>query len=211
MDGLHYNSSTRTVSFRVKNLQAGCKITVGIRTMTPSLGDKMRMDFYNTAYGREGSMSVKSNTVHVFMGRESVTSYNVSYQYTGTVPEGAPEVPPTSSYVSGSTVGVSQDVHVDGYVFSGWSTSDVTVTNKSFTMPSKNVTFRGSFRKDTSPTYEVSYTIDGDVPEGYLPPIDKNYVSGADVKLDSLKVGDIINGYRFLGWTTRFFKSWRYY
>ena len=202
VDGLHYNSSTRTVSFRVKNLQAGCKITVGIRTMTPSLGDKMRMDFYNTAYGREGSMSVKSNTVHVFMGRESVTSYNVSYQYTGTVPEGAPEVPPTSSYVSGSTVGVSQDVHVDGYVFSGWSTSDVTVTNKSFTMPSKNVTFRGSFRKDTSPTYEVSYTIDGDVPEGYLPPTDKNYVSGADVKLDSLKVGDIINGYRFLGWTT---------
>ena len=202
VDGLHYNSSTRTVSFRVKKLQAGCKITVGIRTMTPSLGDKMRMDFYNTAYGREGSMSVKSNTVHVFMGRESVTSYNVSYQYTGTVPEGAPEVPPTSSYVSGSTVGVSQDVHVDGYVFSGWSTSDVTVTNKSFTMPSKNVTFRGSFRKDTSPTYEVSYTIDGDVPEGYLPPTDKNYVSGADVKLDSLKVGDIINGYRFLGWTT---------
>ena len=168
MSGLQYNEVTRTVSFRVKNLQAGCKITVGIITQTPTLPTGInRMDFYNTAYGREGSTSINSNTVHVFMGRDNVTPYQVVYQYEGDVPEGAPDVPLTTTYVAGSTVGVSQDVTVEGYDFSGWSTTDVSVSNGSFTMPSKNVTFVGS-----------------------------------DVKLDSLKVGDVINGYRFLGWAT---------
>ena len=36
--GLVYNESTRTVSFKVKNLQAGCKLTVGIVTTTPATG-----------------------------------------------------------------------------------------------------------------------------------------------------------------------------
>lgn len=35
--GLVYDDTTRTVSFKVKNLQAGCKLTVGIVTTTPSL------------------------------------------------------------------------------------------------------------------------------------------------------------------------------
>ena len=48
-NGLHYDADKRLVSFKVKNLKAGCKLTVGIVTTTPSLGDKKRMDFYNTA------------------------------------------------------------------------------------------------------------------------------------------------------------------
>ena len=204
MSGLQYNEATRTVSFRVKNLQAGCKITVGIITQTPTLPTGInRMDFYNTAYGREGSTSINSNTVHVFMGRDNVTPYQVVYQYEGDVPEGAPDVPLTTTYVAGSTVGVSQDVTVEGYDFSGWSTTDVSVSNGSFTMPSKNVTFVGSFTpKESEETYEVSYSISGSMPDGYMPPRDKDYPVGSDVKLDSLKVGDVINGYRFLGWAT---------
>ena len=202
VSGLTYNSSTRTVSFRVKNLKAGCHITVGIRTITPSLGNSLRMDFYNTAYGREGKLSVKSNTVHVFMGREDITRYNVSYQYTGIVPDGAPEPPVTTSYIAGDTVGVSQDVDVEGYTFSGWSTSNLNIYSNTFVMPNRDVVFTGSFSRSNVPSYDVVYSIQGDVPDGYRLPSTQEYRYGSDVVLDSLTVGEVINGYRFLGWTT---------
>ncbi len=202
INGLKYDEVTRTVSFRVKNLQAGCKITVGIITKLPSLEDKTRMDFYNTAYGKENQFSAKSNTVHVFMGKEDTETYTVSYEYTGDVPSNAPELPSVSSYPADTIVGVSQDVSVDGYSFSGWTTQDVEVVDGLFTMPAKNIVFTGSFTEKEEQVEQVTYTISGDVPEGYKAPRDKSYSVGSDVKLDSLKPGDVINGYRFLGWTS---------
>ncbi len=197
--GLTYDESTRTVSFKVKNLQAGCKLTVGIITTTPSLGNKSRMDFYNTAFARENNFSINSNTVHVFMGKEEETLYNVTYQYTGDVPENAPTVPGIGSYASGVSVGVNANPVVAGYDFSGWTTKDVTVSNNSFIMPTKNVTFTGSFSKKQ--VYKVTYSVTGDIPDGYMPPKDKEYGPGDDVVIDSLKEDDVINGYVFSGWT----------
>lgn len=197
--GLVYDDTTRTVSFKVKNLQAGCKLTVGIVTTTPSLPRGKRLDFYNTAFARENNFTFKSNTVHVFMGDEEATLYTVTYKYTGTVPDGAP-VPEVGSYSGGTTVGVEANPTIAGYTFSGWSTSDVTVSNNSFTMPSKNVTFTGSFTAKTK--YNVSYSISGPLPEGFVAPTTKSYGAGDDVVLDTLKVGDVINGYRFLGWSS---------
>lgn len=198
--GLVYDSSTRTVSFKVKNLQAGCKLTVGVVTTTPSLGTNKRMDFYNTAFARENDFSTKSNTVHAWMGDEEATLYTVTYKYSGDVPEGAPELPATSSYNAGTSVGVLNSPTVAGYTFSGWSSSDVTVTNGTFTMPSANVTFTGGFT--AKQTYTVSYSITGDSPDGFSVPSTKKYGVGDDVKVDSLKAGDIVNGYKFLGWTS---------
>lgn len=197
--GLVYDDTTRTVSFKVKNLQAGCKLTVGIVTTTPSLPSGKRLDFYNTAFARENNFTFKSNTVHVFMGDEEATLYTVTYKYTGTVPDGAP-VPEVGSYSEGTTVGVEANPTIAGYTFSGWSTSDVTVSNNSFTMPSKNVTFTGSFTAKTK--HNVSYSISGTLPEGFVAPTTKSYGTGDDVVLDTLKVGDVINGYKFLGWTS---------
>lgn len=197
--GLVYDDTTRTVSFKVKNLQAGCKLTVGIVTTTPSLPRGKRLDFYNTAFARENNFTFKSNTVHVFMGDEEATLYTVTYKYTGTVPDGAP-VPEVGSYSEGTTVGVEANPTIAGYTFSGWSTSDVTVSNNSFTMPSKNVTFAGSFTAKTK--YNVSYSISGTLPEGFVAPTTKSYGAGDDVVLDTLKVGDVINGYKFLGWSS---------
>lgn len=204
VDGLKYDADTRMVTFKVKNLQAGCKITVGIITQTPSLPSGVnRMDFYNTAFGREGNQSATSNTVHAFIGRDSVTTYNVTYQYTGDVPDNAPSLPPVSSYAAGTTVGIAQDINLDGYQFSGWKLEGVTsVDGKSFVMPAKNVVLTGSFTKKEQKVEDVKYTISGVTPDGYLPPLDKSYPVGSDVKLDSLKPGDVINGYRFLGWKT---------
>lgn len=204
VDGLKYDADTRMVTFKVKNLQAGCKITVGIITQTPSLPSGVnRMDFYNTAFGREGNQSATSNTVHAFIGRDSVTTYNVTYQYTGDVPDNAPSLPPVSSYAAGTTVGIAQDINLDGYQFSGWKLEGVTsIDGKSFVMPAKNVVLTGSFTKKEQKVEDVKYTISGVTPDGYLPPLDKSYPVGSDVKLDSLKPGDVINGYRFLGWKT---------
>lgn len=198
--GLHYDADTRLVSFKVKNLKAGCKLTVGIVTTTPSLGDKKRMDFYNTAFARENDFSDKSNTVHVYLGKDDATLYNVSYEYTGDVPANAPKLPDVSSYASGTSVGVINDISISGYTFSGWSTTDATITDGSFVMPEANVVIKGSFTKN--PEYKVSYKVTGDAPSGYVAPKAKDYGIGADVKVDSLKAGDVINGYRFLGWTT---------
>ncbi len=200
--GLHYDAATRTVSFTVKNLKAGCKLTVGIVTETPLLSDYGvdRMDFYNTGHARENDQSLNSNTVHAYIGREDMIDYVVSYKYTGEVPASAPAAPANTSYVQGAPVGVEASPVAPGYTFSGWTTEDVTVNNNKFTMPAKNVVFVGHFTKNT--LYHVSYTLNGDIPEGFKPPITKEYASGVDVKVDSLKKGDVINGYRFLGWTT---------
>jgi len=204
--GLHYNANNRTVTFKVKNLQAGCVLTVGIKTKTPMTVDnplttivENRRDFYNFAQIREDSLTVISNTVHAFMGT-SESLYSVIYQYTGTVPANAPAVPGLTTYASGSNVGVALPVNIEGYTFNGWTTSDVTINNGSFTMPSSNVTLTGSFTEINK--YNVSYQINGTSPSGYVLPTSKSYYPESTVKVDSLSQGDIINGYRFSGWTT---------
>ena len=134
------------------------------------------------------------------MGSETATLYNVSYAYTGTVPAGAPSAPSTSSYAAGTSVGVSKDVNVEGYTFSGWTTTDTTITDNSFKMPTNNVTLTGSFTQN--PKYRVTYTLTGTTPQGYVLPSEKEYYPSSEVTLDTLKEGDVFNGYRFLGWTT---------
>ena len=205
--GLHYDDTTRVVSFKVKNLQAGCDLTVGVITQTPATIDdpntveqEVRRDFYNFATARERELVANSNTVHAFMGSEFETLHNVTYQYTGTVPSNAPSVPITTSYAEGANVGVANNVTLEGYTFSGWSSNDVTVSNGSFTMGSSDVVFTGSFT--AVPTNTVTYAITGTTPPGYVLPSDVDYVPGAVVTADSLEVGSVINGYKFLGWTS---------
>lgn len=202
VDGLHYDEETRTVTFTVKNLQAGCKLTVGIVTRTPSLGEKTRMDFYNTAFGRENAFSTSSNTVHVFMGKESAALHTVTYQYEEPVPEDAPVLPEVASYAPGTTVGIIKNISISGYEFNGWTSSDVTLAEgaTSFEMPDKDVVIKAKFTKKSS--YAVNYAIDGNAPSSYVPPKEKQYYEGDTVIVDSLKNGDIVDGYRFLGWTT---------
>lgn len=200
-NGLKYDTTNRTVSFNVKNMQAGCKITVGIRTRLPSLpAGVTRMDFYNTANGAEGSQAVVSNTVHVWMGQEAATLYSVSYKYTGTIPTGAPKVPDAGAYTQGASVSVAAAPTLQGYTFSGWTTSNATISNGKFTMPSRNVELTGSFTE--LPKYSVTYSITGDKPSNYVLPTTKQYYANELVNLDILAPGDVIDGYRFNGWTT---------
>ena len=203
-EGLNYDADTGIVSFKIKNLMAGCKITIGIETETPTLPSGVkRMDFYNTANGFENLDSTISNTVHFYMGADTETLYNVTYRFTGTVPDGAADLLPNGgAYAQGTTIGVENDVLIDGYTFSGWTTTGVSVgSDGKFTMPNKDIEFVGSFTKKTVPEYTVHYSIEGTTPEGFIPPKDKAYAAGKEVIVDGLKEGDIVNGYKFLGWT----------
>ena len=206
--GLHFDSSTYTVRFKVENLSAGCELTVGIKTRTPEVDEpttsdiEERRDFYNFATVKENGSTIKSNTVHAFMGKKLVATRNVIYEYVGDIPENVPYLPETVSYIPKVTVGVVPNVEVEGYEFSGWTTDDVTVYSQYniFTMPDNDVVFRGSFTKKN--TNVVKYSLTGVKPDGYILPSDNEYYPGMSVNVDSLKVGDEFNGYRFLGWTT---------
>lgn len=198
-DGINYDNQTHTVSFKVKNLGAGCRLTVGVIVTTPASVNG-RVDFYNTFSAFENNLSKISNQVHVYMGDDNATLYKVKYQYTGNVPEDAPVLPDVTEYASGTSINVLNDVSLLGYEFSGWETDDVSVSNSSFTMPEGDVTFEGSFTPKTK--YKVEYEIEGDMPEGYIVPSTESYYELANVEMDNLKEDDIVNGYKFLGWKT---------
>lgn len=208
--GLHYDASNRTVSFYVESLKAGCELTVGIITQTPATVDdpgttavETRRDFYNTALAVEGLISAPSNTVHAFMGDKNANMYKVTYTYTGTVPENAPALPAESEYAADSSVGVATVPSLDGYTFTGWTTSDTTISDGSFVMPAADVVLKGYFAENPAEIkYTVTYRIDGDKPEDFMPPKEKSYVAGSEVALDSTESGVVIDGYKFNGWTT---------
>lgn len=204
--GLHYNEATRTVSFGIKYLKAGCELTVGIKTMTPAVDDpeteqiEKRRDFYNFATSTERTSTINSNTVHVYLGKDTAELYNVSYEYEGTPPVKAPLAPITQKYSKDSSVGVALPVYVEGYEFSGWETEDVEVNANAFVMPEQTVTFKGSFSEVKK--YKVNYEIEGDVPPNYIVPADEEYFQDAMVEVESLKPGSEFDGYIFLGWTS---------
>lgn len=202
-DGLVYDSTNRTVSFKIKGLQAGCKLTVGISTTVSNLGNSTRKDLYSVAYARENAFSRYSNATHTFMGIESLVLHSVSYKYAddSPIPDGAPDLPDSQSYEPEALVNLVSEPSVPGYKFSGWEASNVTITtdSKSFTMPDEDVVFVGSFSKTDQ--YKVAYSLSDDVkPSEYVLPNEGEYTSGEYFKIDVLKSGDIINGYRFLGW-----------
>ena len=202
--GLHYNSLTRAISYTVKDLKAGCDLTIGIVTKTPSKletldsGVKNRRDFYNFAVAKSESKTVLSNGVHAFMGDEFGTLHSVSYEYTGDVPNGL-ELPSSEKYIAGVTIGTPTNINVEGYTFDGWTSNDVEINNGTYKMISSDIVLQGKFTKKD--TYKLKYSINGTVPLGYVIPNDKEYYVDSNIKIDSLKVGDIINGYKFLGWT----------
>lgn len=204
--GLHYNKETNTVTFRVRNLQAGCELVVGIKTKTPTIDNpateeiETRRDFYNFATIREQDLTIKSNTSHAYMGKMINTLYEVQYVYEGDIPENVPTPPDTMEYIKGATVGVAGNIEVEGYEFEGWTSTDVSISNNKFIMPEETVVLRGKFTKINK--NKVTYKINGVIPNNYVVPTEKEYVKNSSVELDILEEGDIINGYRFLGWKT---------
>ncbi len=71
--------------------------------------------------------------------------YIVNYVYNGVVPVGAPALPAVNYYYWGTTAHVAPVPQLMGYVFSGWTTTNVNVVNGTFTVPQNSVTFTGTW------------------------------------------------------------------
>ena len=61
-------------------------------------------------------------------------------------------------YTVGQSVNVRPDFPKEGYQFSGWSSTDVEIENRAFTMPAKDVIINGSYTKVLNPA-PLTYTI----------------------------------------------------
>lgn len=82
--------------------------------------------------------------------------YWVKYQVTGDLKPNDVNPPSDSQYYEGENVTVAAPLTAESedgtWVFNGWTTSDVTVTNNNtFTMPGKDVTFTGSWTFTPNP------------------------------------------------------------
>lgn len=177
-NGLHYNASDKTVRFKVNNLQAGGKLTVGVVVKTPSQVDdpnttatETRRDFYNYATAQEESISKSSNMVHLYMGDGNPT-YKVDYEYTGTLPENPPALPSSGTYSENATVTIADPVSApQNYTFEGWESASLeplTVSDNRFSMPANNVKLLGRFVPDASSLPKVAYVIQGTKPDNFM-------------------------------------------
>lgn len=200
--GLHYNAETRIVSFRIADLEKGCHINVGIKTRTPSLGSgQTRIDFNNYASAIFSKIMIFSNLTNRYIGDSNATLYTVNFAY-NLDPEELVflQYPPSLSYAEGETVSLPNDLFYIGHHFDGWTSDDVTITNGQFVMPNHGVTLMASFSSIQG--HNVSYRIEGTIPDGYVVPSTKMFYPDVTVKIDSLVAGDVINGYEFQGWET---------
>lgn len=78
-----------------------------------------------------------------------IKKYKVTYEIIGDVRPLGVSAPASKIYDNGSTVYVSKGYNYEGYVFSGWSTDDVTVTDGKFII-NKDVHFTGYFKKSVT-------------------------------------------------------------
>ena len=149
LDGTYERTDTDTLSG-----ETGASVTAQAKTYAGFTCDK-------TVTGTVESGMIAADGSLVLKLYYTRNSYNVTYQYEGTAPTGAPAVNTLSgTHKYGAEVIVDTTVSADavaGYTFSGWRTDDVTVIDNTFTMPDKNVVFKGSWTPNTNTEYTVKY------------------------------------------------------
>ena len=91
----------------------------------------------------------------------TIPSYQVKYAYTDPVPAGAPALPAEETHKQHTDVTVAAEPALDGYVFSGWTTDDASVSGGQFKMPGQNVTLTGSWTLRSDLPYTVNYYWNG--------------------------------------------------
>lgn len=132
------------------------------------------------------------------VARPTLALPKVTYSYTI---EGANETEYKSYYRladNDTNLTVEPNISRTGYDFSGWSTSDVTINEGTYTMPNKNIEFTGNF---TAKEYDVKYFYDGVVPAGASEqlPSSQAYDYNTTVNVENKPE---IAGYTFSGWYT---------
>ena len=84
-------------------------------------------------------------------------SYNVTYAYTGYVPDDASSLPHAETHKYGEEIIVPNNATADGYTFSGWLKDYIT-------MPAQDIEIKGYFIENPkSYIYKVEYYFDGEL------------------------------------------------
>ncbi len=82
--------------------------------------------------------------------------YNVSYSYTGEIPENASALPEKQTYQYDEEIVLPENATASGYIFSGWNTDYIT-------MPAEDIEITGYFiKEDLSKEYKIEYYFDGE-------------------------------------------------
>ena len=192
--GLRYIDTFNTAAGEYVTTE-GRDITVGGFTLNTSI----------TGTVTEGTTDIQNVlSMKLYYTRNT---HQVSYQYEGDVPKGAPAAPDAANHKYQAQVAVAENPNVTGYIFSGWMATTengtaVDTAGGKFVMPDADVVLKGSF-KATEQTYRVKYLNEdtlaeihtmsdpkaahfGDVIEGYTEKIE---ISGYTfVRADDLTV-----------------------
>ncbi len=84
-------------------------------------------------------------------------SYNVTYSYTGDIPDDASDLPQQETYEYEEELNVPEEATADGYTFSGWIKDYIN-------MPAKDIEITGYFIENPkSYRYKVEYFFDGEL------------------------------------------------
>ncbi len=119
--------------------------------------------------------------------------YHVTYSVTG-APEGYSVPTDGANYYVTDPVTVKETPVISGYDFEGWKKDGTVVT--SFDMPASNVELTGVFTKKS---YTVSYSVTGNVPDGWTAPESHSEEYKATVTPKAVSAYDT-SRYIFEGW-----------
>lgn len=122
--------------------------------------------------------------------------YSITYEYTGTVPDGAAAQlpPPVSDVAYKSEQTVDNVPTLPGYSFVGWTSEQVTPdASGKFTMPNKDVVFKGSWTEKDKVTIKYVAKDGGTVTLA-------NETLNPDTGTAAGSTATARTGYRFVGW-----------
>lgn len=155
------------VEYYQQNLEDDNYSIVAADTLTPSgtVGDTATAEIkeyegftYNESRSNSSGIIAEDSTLVLKLYYDR-NEYTVTYEYEGTVPAGAPEVPSEQTCKYGETVELAKMPDVTDYRFSGWYSENVALSGGSFTMPDHAVVIKGSFSQLNS--YTVTYDLNG--------------------------------------------------
>ncbi len=159
-DGVEVAAGTSVTVADAGNHYQGQEWRALTRTGYEFIGWNTRQDGKGAAYQPGASILVSGNMTLYAQWRPLTN--NITFTYTGDVPRGAeaPDDQYNVPYESAQQKPVDPE-GVPGYLFEGWTTSDVEVDEDGgYTMPNSNVAWTGNWIIDESLTKTLSATVD---------------------------------------------------
>lgn len=196
------------VEYYQQNLEDDNYSIVAADTLTPSgtVGDTATAEIkeyegftYNESRSNSSGIIAEDGTLVLRLYYDR-NEYTVTYEYEGTVPAGAPEVPGEQTCKYGETVELAKMPDVTDYRFSGWYSENVALSGGSFTMPDHAVVIKGSFSQLNS--YTVTYDLNGGTttsPQTVFPGL--AYGDKTPRIEDPTKEPSELYSYEFTGWS----------